>query len=250
VALAAPVIPHLTEAEAEAQFRSANEACLKDDFTSCVDGYERLSSAGFGGADLSYNLGTAYLRMGKLGHAVLHLARALREDPGDADALANLEKAQRMRVDKLVGAPEETAGEEPLSTRIVSRTRANTFAVLFLALWTTGGLLLALRRLSSRGGRRGAMAFVGSLAVALSLPSGAVLLAHVWVRERAHDAVVVAETLPVREGPQESFKVSFEVHEGLRVRILDEEGRFRRVRLANGLEGWIPSDGVEEITPG
>ena len=249
-AFAAGPASHVTPAEADSLFGRANEACLKDDFKACIEGYEQLVASGFGGADLSYNLGTAYLKQGKLGLAVLHLERAVRDDPTDQDARANLEKAHRMRVDRLVGAPEETTGEEPLPSRIASRTRADSYGLAFLVLWLLGGFALVLRRLVASLERRAGMLALGLLALLAALPCGVVLACHAYVREEAHEAVVVAPSVPVREGPKDSFKTSFEVHEGLKVRVVDEEAGFKRVKLANGLEGWVPSAEVLEITPG
>ncbi|MBI5548023.1 MAG: SH3 domain-containing protein [Deltaproteobacteria bacterium] len=239
----------LTPAEADRTFRAANDACLNQDSKVCIEGYEKLLQAGYGGADLEYNLGTEYLKQGRLGFAVLHLERALRHDPNDADARANLEKAQRMRVDKLVGAPEETGGGEPLAAQLVSRTSGDRWALAFLLLWAFGGAALAARRLLSAFRHRTALLLAALCALLLALPCGVVTAIHVYVRESAHDAVVVVASVPVREGPRETYKSTFEVHDGLKVRVLDEENGFRRVRLANGLQGWVPTGDVTEISP-
>lgn len=244
----AQVVKVLTPAEAQAAFRVANDACLKDDLKACVDGYEKLLEAGYAGADLEFNLGTAYLKQGRAGPSVLHLERALRLDPSDADARANLERAQRLRVDKLVGSPEETGGEEPLASRVVSHTQGDRWALAFLVLWTVGALTLVARRFVASPGRRALALVCGLLLVTASVPCGVVTAFHAYVREYAHDAVVVAPSLPVREGPRETYKSTFEVHEGLKVRVLDQEGGFRRIRLSNGLQGWVPASGVTEIT--
>lgn len=245
-AASAEVATHLTPAEADGIFRIANDACLREEWEKCVDGYHRLLDGGYSGSDLYYNLGTAHLRQGRLGHAILNLERALRLDPSDEDARANLERARRMRVDKLVGSPEESGHGDSLASRIASRTRGELFAAAFLGLWTVGGLLLVTRRLL---GRPGLFAALGGLALLASIPAGAVTLAHAWVRSQAHEAVVIAATAPVRDGPQDGLKPSFELHEGLKVRLFEQEGPYRRIRLANGLEGWIPIDAVEEIEP-
>ncbi len=50
-------------------------------------------------------------------------------------------------------------------------------------------------------------------------------------------------------GPGEKSASHFEVHEGTTVRVEDEEGQFRRVKLANGLTGWVPSAAVELVVP-
>jgi tetratricopeptide (TPR) repeat protein len=246
----AEVAAHFTPAEAEVAFRAANEACMREDYKTCIEGYERLVDAGFAGADLQFNLGTAYLRQSQIGLAVLHLERALRLDPSDSDARANLEKARHMSVDKLVNAGEEAAGSEPVTSRVVFHTQGRNWSLAFLLLWTGGWLLLLSRRFISSAGFRGACLAAGLVATAASLPCAAVMAAHIYVAERAHDAIVVNPVLSVREGPDPSIKPSFEIHEGLRVRILDQDGAYRRVRLSNGLQGWVEAEGVVEIEPG
>ena len=62
-------------------------------------------------------------------------------------------------------------------------------------------------------------------------------------------AVVVAQSVPSREGPAEKSVSHFEVHEGTTVRVEDEDGQYRRVKLANGLTGWVPSSAVELVVP-
>ncbi len=250
VLLAAPALAQvatvMTPAEADAAFRAANDACLKEDYKAGIAGYERLLAAGYGGPDLEFNLGTAYLKQERLGWAVLHLERALRQDPGDPDARANLEAARRRRIDKLVGAPEETGGEEPLSSRLVLFTTGDRWALAFCVLWLLGTAALALRPLWKN--RRGTLAAVAALALVAALPAGAVTAVHAYVNERAHDAIIVLPAVPVREGPQASLKPTFEVHEGLKVRVVDQEGGFCRIRLANGLQGWVAAEGVVEIS--
>ncbi len=247
-ARAQPVENHLTPAEAEREFRRANDACLKEDYKGGIEGYEALVRSGWGSADVLFNLGTAHLRQGRLGFAVLYLERALRLDPSDADARSNLEAAQKLRVDRLVGTPEEAGGEEPFTSRLTSYTNGENWAVAFLILWVAGALALLGRRWA-RAGLRVWLLLGGLAAVAASLPCGAVTAVHALVESGAHDAVIVAQSLPVREGPQESFKAGFEVHEGLKVRLVDRDGRFVRIRLTNGLQGWVPSEGAAPISP-
>jgi len=62
-------------------------------------------------------------------------------------------------------------------------------------------------------------------------------------------AVVVAPSAPAREGPSEKNASHFEVHEGTTVRVEDEEDGFRRIKLANGLVGWVPASSVALVVP-
>jgi hypothetical protein len=70
------------------------------------------------------------------------------------------------------------------------------------------------------------------------LPGAGLVLAHYVAGETVHEAVVIAKTLPVRETPEASSKVAFELHAGSTVRLFGPLGAFIRLRLPNGLEGW------------
>jgi hypothetical protein len=228
--------------EAQALFQQANEAFYKQDYAAAQQGYEKLLSNGLGGPDLHYNLGTTHLARGNLGYAVLAFERARRVGGEGPDLEANLALARAQQLDKVVG----TGPREPFHHRVVAATSGNLVSWAFLGTWLAGFAFLFLFRLLRPGGRTWA-AVVGSLLLVASLPVGALLAAHVWVHENLREAVVVSSTLRAREFPREEANVSFEVHSGLKVRVMEETGRYVRIRLPNGLEGWAESKGVEQI---
>ena len=228
--------------EAQTLFQQANSDFYKQDYPQAREGYEKLLARGFGGPDIQYNLGTLYLAQGDLGHAVLAFERARRAGGEGPDLEANLALARARQLDKVVG----TAPEEPFLQRVVAATSGNGVAWAFLGTWLGGFLFLFLARLL-RPGRRAWAGVVGGFLLILSLPSAALLAAHAWVHETLHEAVVLAPTLRAREFPKEEAKVSFEVHPGLKVRVMEETGRYVRIRLPNGLEGWTEREGVAEI---
>jgi hypothetical protein len=136
--------------------------------------------------------------------------------------------------------------EEDFVTRLVRATPGGLVAGAFLGTWVAGfGLLLLFRFLTP--GRRTGVAVLAALALTLALPSGALLAAHIWVERTVHEAVVLSKTMVAREFPKADAKAIFEVHAGLKVRLLEETGRYVRIRLPNGLEGWTEREGVAEI---
>jgi tetratricopeptide (TPR) repeat protein len=232
--------PPATAADAVSAFEAAGARYLQGDYPGAVQGYERIVEAGFASAPLFYNLGNAYLRSGRNGWAILSYERALRIAPGDADVRANLELARSASVDRLVGA-----GEEAFLDRLVSRLprleSTAAFAVAWIALW---GLLLAHRRAF---GRSRALLGAVTLAAALLATTSGGFLALKARAERIPQAVVVAPVSPVREAPGTALKPAFELHEGTKVRVLEASGQYLRVRLANGLEGWLARSEVAMI---
>ena len=226
-------------------FADANAAYLSGDLSRAVAAWEALVSEGVAATELETNLGAAYLRQGKRGLAALHFERALFLDPGDDDARADLIELRRGNVDRLEGEGDE-GGAETVA-RLLRPLPGFAAAFALVALWAAGWVLVAVRLL--RGRPRWASA------AAAACFAGAVLAALVtWGaaagrRMAMQRAVVLAPSVPAREGPGDKSASHFEIHEGTTVRVEDEEPGFRRVKLANGLTGWVPAPSVELVVP-
>ncbi|WP_163995247.1 SH3 domain-containing protein [Pyxidicoccus caerfyrddinensis] len=233
---------YYTPEEAQDVFLKANEAYAREDYAAAQQGYEKLLSHGHGGPDVLYNLGTSHLARGDLGRAVLALEQAKKEGGRAPDLEANLAVARARQVDKVVGA----TAEEEFLPRVTAATDGTVVAWTFLGTWVAAFALVLLWR-ALRPGRRTAVGIMSALLFTVAVPSGLLLAAHAWVDETVHEAVVLAPTLVARELPQAGARSIFEVHAGLKVRLLEETGRFVRIRLPNGLEGWAEREGVAEI---
>jgi hypothetical protein len=226
-------------------FADANAAYLSGDVSRAIAAWEALVSEGIAAPELETNLGAGYLREGKRGLAALHFERALFLDPADDDARADLNELRRGNVDRLEGEAEEGGSEALL--RLLRPLPGFASALALVALWSAAWVLVALR-LRGRGphwsGLAAAACFAGALVcgmVAWGAATGR--------RLALQRAVVVAASAPAREGPGEKSTSHFEVHEGTTVRLEDEEPGFRRIKLANGLAGWVPAAAVELVVP-
>ncbi|HZH04192.1 MAG TPA: SH3 domain-containing protein [Myxococcaceae bacterium] len=229
-----------TPAEAEGVFHDALAAYERQDAAAAREDLRRLAEHGFASPAVLYNLGTAYLAEGDLGGAVLYLERARRS--GGAvreDAEAQLSLARARQLDQVVGAPTEI----PLAQRLAEATSLQWAGWLFLVGWVAAFIALMVRRWV-RGPRGRVLSLAAGLSFAASVPAGALLGVHAYVRRTVQEAVVVAQALPARESPAEGGRVTFEVHSGLKVRLLGREGNFVRILLPNGLEGWVEQGGV------
>jgi hypothetical protein len=224
-------------------FADANAAYLSGDVSRAVAAWEALVSEGIASPELETNLGAGYLRQGKRGLSVLHFERALFLNPGDDDARADLAEVRKGNVDRLEGDGEQ--GETV--ARLLTPLPGFAAGIALVLLWGAAWVLLALRLL------RGSPAWAGVAATASF--AGASLAALVtWGAAAGHElslqrAVVVAQSVPAREGPGDKTASQFEIHEGTALRVEDEEPGFRRVKLANGLTGWVPSGTVELVVP-
>ena len=78
----------------------ADSAYQAEDYALAAQFYNQATTDDGTSSDLYYNLGNTYYRLGKNAQAILAYERALRLDPSNADARANLDYVNERIVDK------------------------------------------------------------------------------------------------------------------------------------------------------
>ena len=227
-------------------FREANEAYAAGRYPVARTRYEQLVATGARDERLYYNLGNTYFKLGALGRAIWAYEKALRIAPDLSPARYNLEIARDIvakRVqDKVVGT------QRPRFTdRVVGAFSVTAATVLFFAVyWLAFGLLIAVLLL-----RPGVLRATGVAVTVLAFVATGVLG---WIyserldREtRVREAIALQDTVQVREGPRAIATPTFKIHAGLKVRLQAREDRWWKIRLSNGLEGWVRADQLGEL---
>lgn len=212
-------------------------------FTEAAAAYQREAHAGRYSANLFFNLGNTYYRLGDLGRAVANYQRALILQPGHAEAAANLAYV-RGRTSARTAPPEDLASQV---RGVLSSVDVDRYAVLAaVSGWVAAlgfGLALFARRRSA----------AGWVLFGLALPCFATFLGlAVWLgdgRRSPERAVVLKDQSPVRYAPADSAKVIVRLPVGEEVRVLSERGAWTYAQLPDGVLGWLPADGVERIVP-
>ena len=73
--------------------------------------------------------------------------------------------------------------------------------------------------------------------------SALLIAAGAWAQ-----AIVMRPVTSVKSSPSDaSAKDLFILHEGTRVRILDNVGDYTQIEIADGRQGWIPAREIEVI---
>ncbi|MCU1282393.1 MAG: putative batE protein [bacterium] len=225
-------------ASKDATFRRGNDAYFHGRYQEAVDAYEQVVALGVLSADLFYNLGNAYLKVEQLGPAIYNYERALELDPSQDDVRFNLgvarEAARKKGEDRLAGAE-----AQPFWMRVAAQVTVNWASWIFLGLYVALFALLIVLHFVQPGFLRVGMwsgfAFLGLA----TLIGGALLGARLYLADRVEQAIVLPEVVQVKEGPDPNYQSVFGVHAGLRVRVTEKEQDWVRIRLANGLEGWV-----------
>ena len=222
----------------EEAWKRGNDAYLHGDYDAAIAAYEELDRQEVVSPDLYFNLGDAYFKKGALGPAIWAFERAAALDPDDDDVRYNLEQTRKLVARQ---AHDKIEGEDrdPLWIRAVTSLSPSAETWLFLVLYLGLFAVLFVRRRASDDTRPALGAAAWILAVAALFAGGA--LAGRVVLERVPFGVVLPDSLAVKEGADVNYKTGFQIHAGLRVRLLERDQDWLRIRLANGLEGWVRS---------
>jgi tetratricopeptide (TPR) repeat protein len=225
-------------ASKDATFRRANEAYFKGRYTEAIEAYEQVVALGVASEDLYFNLGNAYFKNGALGPAIYNYERARALDPTLDDVEYNLraarEAVKKKGEDRLVG--EEAT---PLWMRVIHVLTLGVLSWIFLGVYVAVFALLITLHFVGPGFLRVGLWTGFAFAVAGAIGFGGLTAGRLYFDERVLQAVVLPDTVAVKEGPDANYQSMFRVHAGLKVRVTEKDQDWVRVRLSNGLEGWV-----------
>lgn len=223
----------------------ADSAYAQGRYQQAIHDYESLLKQGVSTA-LYYNLGNAYYRMDDMPRAVLNYERALLLSPGDPDVRFNLQMARSKTIDKIT--PESEMFFVTWYHVLVNFTSVDGWARIALCALAVAIVLALLYLFASPVWMR-KLGFFGALFMLL-LFVVANLFAYVQKESfvRRSGAIIMAPAVTVKSTPASQGTDLFILHEGTRVEITDGTMRqWKRIRLADGKEGWIETSQMEII---
>lgn len=231
--------------DAATTFLKANASYMEQDYPKAIEQYEQLLSTGQIAAEVYYNLGNSYYKTGDITPAILNYERARRMQPSDTDINHNLRMAYLGTIDKIEPLPKvfyEEWWERIVNEGSVDRRAITAIAILWLLLM--GGIiyLFAGKRIIRKVAFLSAM---GLLVIYLFMFYLTNLQYHSLNEHRA--ALIFSESAFVKSSPDDRSANLFMLHSGTRVEILDELRDWKKIRIANGSEGWVMSGNLEVI---
>lgn len=221
----------------ESAFTKANQAYSEGRFQEAVDGYQSVVESGHWSANLFYDLGNAWFRLGDFGKAILNYERALALDPHHPEASANLRlardegRALELRKDRI---------ERYLA--MATPTQYSIAASVAFWVMLFGGTRLVLSRRRSAG--QIALIALAVLVCALSI------WALYTLEHGAHGralAIVTGKDIEARLATADSASSILTLPAGSEVKVLSERGEWVYAALPNDQRGWIPARAVERV---
>ena len=244
--LLAPFWASGAQAPADSLWEAGSAAYADGDWEGAASAWGAIEAEGLESPELYYNIGNAYFKSSDYAHAILYYERALKLDPSYSDARFNLEFAMGSVQDRIDSVPEFFL--RTWVRKLGYLFPSDTWAVLFLVLFglALAGALLFL--LGTGAARRRTGFFAGLAALVLALCCLGFAASQKAAYNRADSAIVTVPVSSVLSSPGSgAAKDLFVLHEGTKVRILDEVGGWWNIELSDGRQGWIQSSDLELI---
>lgn len=228
----------ITKANADAEFSKGN-------YQQAVADYEELLKKGES-AELYFNLGNSYYRLGNITQSVIAYERAQRLAPADRDITYNLEFVRSKTIDNIVPVDEMFFISWYWS--LVNSCGVDGWARMAVVSFVLA-LVMALQFLLGRSEWMRKTGFYAAMLLAFVFVMSNLFAWHQkQAFERRDKAVVVTPTINVKSTPSDTGTDAFVIHEGTSVTITDSTMKdWFSITLANGKEGWLKRSQVEVI---
>ncbi|NLA15261.1 MAG: tetratricopeptide repeat protein [Bacteroidales bacterium] len=237
IAIILPVITFAAPAQIDSLWERANVSYSNEEYQEALELYKQIEESGVESAALYYNMGNAYFKMNYLARSILYYEKAIRLDPKNPDISYNLTVARDHCIDRI----------EPVPHFFVSEWLRKSHQALPSGIWAAFSSILLVMALVffllflfARGVRFRKMSFILSILIFLFFVTSTVFAWQSKKEATREDiAIVVSAVCPIKSAPGVQGKDLLVLHEGTRVRVLEEMGEWVRIELEDGRQGWV-----------
>lgn len=226
------------------RFEQANESYQSGHFQEAIAHYEELTKHGESAA-LYFNLGNAYFKSDDVGRSILNYERALKMAPEDVDIHYNLKLANDRIKDNIEKLPQLNISR--WWNTFTLATGVETWAWWAVGFMTTAMILVLVFLLSTIRGIRIVAFYTAILLLLISLFTWYQASQALQMVEAKTEAIILSPRVDVKGAPTNAGVNVFVIHEGTKVRVINERDGWINIQIASGNEGWIPQSDAENI---
>lgn len=235
----------LLAASPDTAFFRANSLYQEGKYEDAIDAYNSVIKSGFESPGLYYNLANAYFRSNKLGKSRLYYEKALKINPSDEDAQANLSYLESLLADKFEEVP--VIFYKKWIKSFMLSFNSNQWALFSMISFILSAVSVVIYLLFSNITLRKTGFFAALLFFVLSVLSFAFSRNQYHLNHNPDSAVVTDLSVNAKSAPRETGTGLFVLHEGAKVWLEDEAGGWQEIRLSDGRKGWVPVSSIEPI---
>lgn len=229
----------------ERAFEEANELYNQGDFEDAIAKYESILDAEEYSAALYFNLANAHYKLNHIAPSIYYYEKALKLSPHDKEIHNNIAFARNMTIDAIDQTPE--IGFAKFSKNITNFLTFENWAKLSVILMVLFVVFYLLYYFSYSSTKK-RLAFISAMTFLIICGVAVALAFHNYhLVQKDQPAIVFAKETQVKSEPNLRSQESFKLHEGTKVQILDTVNNWKKIKLADGKTGWIPTEDIKSL---
>ena len=233
-------------ADSQSLFQEGNRHFQEEAYRDAINSYNQIIDQGMASPELYFNLGNAYYKVGETANAILNYERALRLRPRDQDIKTNLNLVNHTIVDR-VEPPPMLFFWRWMNTIRDSMTANEWGKWCAIMMWITA-VITGVALFRRQGLLRQSIRYLAGVLIVVWV---VFFVGYLW--KSHHDkntiqAIVTTQKVEVLSAPDETGTVLFDLHEGIRVRVLRNVPGWAEITLPDPQKrGWLPTNTMEVI---
>jgi len=225
--------------------RKANDAYNQGLYDSAIATYNMVADQNLESAELYYNMGNAYFKNNDIPSAILYYEKARKLAPNDEDINFNLSIANSMIVDKIEKVPKMFY--QKWWSYFYNMFDADTWTVISIVSWIVLLIFITVFILAKTRGTKKMSFYFGMLFLLVSLATFGLASQKYYYGKEHKEAIVFTPTITAKSSPTGSAVDLFVIHEGTKVKVVDDVQGWVKIKLPDGSVGWLPGDAVKRI---
>lgn len=220
----------------------ANTLYNENAFDSALVTYKSIIDQGYSSAVLYYNIGNTYYKLRNYPLAIYYYEKSLKLDPNNEDTKHNIEIAKLFLTDKIEAVPELFI--KTWWNKLRNAFTTNTWSIITLVLLGISLTCLFFYITAKTRGLKKSMFFLGILVIILTAGSFSISAEKHNYISTHNEGIIIIPTITIKSSPSTSGVDLFVLHEGSKVKILDNTDGWEKIKIANGSIGWLPASAV------
>jgi tetratricopeptide (TPR) repeat protein len=235
----------LVSAQNDSIFLKANDAYADENYAEALRLYKSIEKNDVESSELFYNMGNTAYKLELTAESIYYYEKALKLAPDDDAILNNLAYAERMRIDQFEASPETEINKS--YKKILTFFSVDGWAYLTIALLVISCLSFAF--FIFKRNTKSKRLFFSIFVVLLVGSLACFLLANSQLKLKANStyAINFQDEKNLLEEPNPNATGLLQIHEGTKVKLLDEFRSFYKVELPNGTVGWLDKTNIRKI---
>lgn len=225
-------------------FKDANELYDSGQYDSSLTLYRSIEELGMVSPELFQNMGTAAYKLEMVPDAVFYFEKGLKLDPGNEDLKHNLEIANKKITDR-----SETVTRTGIGDWLSNALGGNpdlwaTFAIIASVIGAVLVIMYLFLKVSIikkfgiyAGGTSWVLAALFTIIAFLQFNSA----------NDGEYGILFEPSIEVRNDPSEAASTAFVLHEGSKLKILDQNEHWFKVSFGKSKVGWLPKKSLKII---